>query len=158
MKAAFIACTLGVLGTLNWMIVDKEVLLDSAESVYLELAPVDPRSLMQGDYMILRYAVTSEAFSQVPAQQKSGRLVLRLDARRVGHLARIDNGQPPGPNEVAIRFTRNHRVEIGAESFFFEEGMGDLYASAKFAELKVAPDGTCVLTSLLDENLRTINP
>lgn len=158
MKAAFIASTLAVIGVLNWMILDKEVLIDSAQSIYLELAPVDPRSLMQGDYMVLDYAVTREARSQVHPQKKSGQLVLRLDARRVGHLARIDNGEPLGPNEVRIEFTRNHRVEIGAESFFFEEGTGDRYASARFAELKLAPDGTSVLTNLLDENLRTIAP
>ena len=110
MKAAFIASTLGVLGILNGMIIDKEVLLDSAESIYMELAPVDPRSLMQGDYMVLDYAVTREARSQVHPQKKSGQLVLRLDPRRVGHLARIDNGQPLAANEIRIEFTRNHRV------------------------------------------------
>ncbi|MFX7329222.1 GDYXXLXY domain-containing protein, partial [Acinetobacter baumannii] len=33
----------------------KEMLLKEGQLVLLPLAPVDPRSLMQGDYMALRY-------------------------------------------------------------------------------------------------------
>ena len=158
MKAAFLVSTLSVLGVLNWMIFDKEMLLDSAQSIYLELAPRDPRSLMQGDYMVLGYAVTREADSRVNVQDTSGCLVLQLDARRVAQFARVDDGGPLAANEVRIQYTRNYRVEIGAESFFFQEGTGELYASAKFGELKVDDDGTSVLTGLLDENLKRIEP
>lgn len=157
MKTAFVASSLGILGVLNWMIVDKEVLLDSAQSVYLELAPVDPRSLMQGDYMVLDYAVTREAQSKANAALKSGQLILRLDARSVGHFAHIDDGSPLADDEVRVQFTRNHRIHIGAESYFFEEGTGDAFAHAKFAELKVGSGGECVLVGLLDEDLNLIS-
>lgn len=153
MKAAFIACTLGVLSILNWMIVDKELLLDSAQSIYLELAPVDPRSLMQGDYMVLAYEVTREADSKVAPNRKSGNLVLSLDNRKVASFSRVDDGTPLANNEVKVRFTRNHRIQIGAESYFFEEGTGDIFAQAKFAELKISPGGESVLVGLLDEDL-----
>ena len=36
---------------------DKETTILKGKLVYLELAPVDPRSLMQGDYMALYYAI-----------------------------------------------------------------------------------------------------
>ncbi len=157
MKAAFIASTMGILGVLNWMIIDKEVLLGSAQSIYLELAPVDPRSLMQGDYMVLAYAATREAESNTNATLKTGHLILRLDGRRVGQFARIDDGSPLAENEVRVRFTRNHGIQIGAESFFFEEGTGDVFAQAKFAELKVGSGGACVLVGLLDEDLKPID-
>ncbi|GAA0813700.1 GDYXXLXY domain-containing protein [Colwellia asteriadis] len=42
---------------INWGIYQKETLLAQGQVVYLELAPVDPRSLMQGDYMALRFAM-----------------------------------------------------------------------------------------------------
>lgn len=38
----------------------KEKMLNSSESVILALAPVDPRSLIQGDYMNIRYAITTK--------------------------------------------------------------------------------------------------
>ena len=40
---------------MNWSIAAKERLLVSGSTVYLELALVDPRSLMRGDYMALNY-------------------------------------------------------------------------------------------------------
>ena len=156
MKAAFVACSLGIIGALNWMIVDKEMLLDSAQSIYLELAPVDPRSLMQGDYMVLDYAVAREAQSKANATLKSGHLILKVDDRRVGQFARIDDGSPLADEEVRVTFTRNYRIHIGAESYFFEEGSGGEFAQAKFAELKVGSSGECVLVGLLDESLNRI--
>ena len=33
---------------------------DSGKPVVLKIAPADPRSLMQGDYMVLNYAILSE--------------------------------------------------------------------------------------------------
>ena len=40
-----------ILGLVNWSITGKEKHLAEGKIVYLDLAPVDPRSLMQGDYM-----------------------------------------------------------------------------------------------------------
>ena len=45
-----------VLGAVNLSIRDKEGVLADGRLVLFQLRPVDPRSLMQGDYMILRYA------------------------------------------------------------------------------------------------------
>ena len=45
-----------LLGYLNWSIYQKEQTLRDGQLVLFELAPVDPRSLMQGDYMSLRYS------------------------------------------------------------------------------------------------------
>ena len=49
-----------VLGLSNFKIGEYEHVLESGETVILELAPVDPRSLMQGDYMELRFAITDD--------------------------------------------------------------------------------------------------
>ena len=42
-----------VLAVVNGAILKKQAVVESGERVVLKLAPVDPRSLMQGDYMIL---------------------------------------------------------------------------------------------------------
>jgi uncharacterized membrane-anchored protein len=80
-----------VLVALNFAIWDKEQALRHGETVYLELAPVDPRSLMQGDYMVLNYAISRAA----PAAQLSaisGHMVIRIDDQRIGHFARLHDG------------------------------------------------------------------
>ena len=45
-------------------IVKKEELLKDGQLVLFELAPVDPRSLMQGDYMTLRYKISEDIHSE----------------------------------------------------------------------------------------------
>ena len=46
-----------ILCIVNWSIIVKEKHLAEGEISYLQLVPVDPRSLMQGDYMALRFAI-----------------------------------------------------------------------------------------------------
>jgi uncharacterized membrane-anchored protein len=48
------------LGVANHGIVQRERILSDGRVVLLELQPVDPRSLMQGDYMALRFAVADD--------------------------------------------------------------------------------------------------
>ncbi len=43
-----------VLVAFNYSVYTKEKTLEAGTLVLLELAPVDPRSLMQGDYMVLK--------------------------------------------------------------------------------------------------------
>src|SRR3546814_7520410 len=45
-----------VLGAVNLQVLQKQRVLDDGRTVLLALRPVDPRSLIQGDYMVLRYA------------------------------------------------------------------------------------------------------
>ena len=50
-----------VLVTINTSILTKERLLRDGTVLRLALAPVDPRSLMQGDYMALSFALARDA-------------------------------------------------------------------------------------------------
>ncbi|HEX7554150.1 MAG TPA: GDYXXLXY domain-containing protein, partial [Geothrix sp.] len=82
-----------VLVMVNYSIWQREQLISSGRTVLLELAPVDPRSLMQGDYMALRFKVASEAFPLVKVEgMRDGRLVLALDDRNVGTFLRFAVG------------------------------------------------------------------
>lgn len=153
-----IVTTLLVLGSLNWMIVAKERLLQTGRTVLCELAPVDPRSLMQGDYMVLQYAVAEDASSKINADTHDGHLVLSLDQNDVASFERIDDGSPLAENEVRIQFRRRRSsfrrgiIRIGAESYFFQEGRADDFSEAEYGELKVAQNGGCILVGLQDED------
>ncbi len=134
------------------LVMRKESVLKNGTPLLLELAPVDPRSLMQGDYMVLNYAIGREVNSDWDAKPEQGRLVLRLDENGVGRFVRREEpGAPLGPDELLLRYKiRQHRVRLGAESFFFQEGHADRYANAKYGELRVAGDGSSVLVGLRD--------
>ena len=55
---------IALLGAVNYKVQQFEDVLATGKPIVLKIAPVDPRSLMQGDYMILNYAILSE-FQQV---------------------------------------------------------------------------------------------
>lgn len=156
-RSLLLATSLLVLGSLNWLIIAKERVLSSGRTVLCELAPVDPRSIMQGDYMTLRYRIADDAAKHVPANTFDGHLILKLNADDVASFQRLDDSEPLADDEVRIRFRRRHSgswmrdaLRIGAESYFFQEGRGDHFAKARYGELKVAPSGECILVGLRD--------
>ena len=67
-----VAALVLILVLINWQIWSKERHLAEGEVVFLELAPVDPRSLMQGDYMALRFALANRVWSARYASQYAG--------------------------------------------------------------------------------------
>lgn len=138
-----------------WMICGKERLRAEGRTVLLELAPVDPRSLMQGDYMRLAYTLQSEAppSSGLP---RRGRLVLKLDANGIGRFARLDDSSPLAGDEVRIAFKNRGGLRIGAETFLFEEGSARRFQRARYARLLVNEQGEALLAGLLDAGLKEI--
>jgi uncharacterized membrane-anchored protein len=131
----------------------KERTLAEGRTVLLELAPVDPRSLIQGDYMSLRYAPKVLPHLQGPADLRSdGAAVLEVDAGGVAVFRRLDGGEPLAAEEVRLRYRGlgEGGVRYGAEAFFFEEGAAAAYELARYGVLKVDEDGRSVLVGLAD--------
>ncbi len=146
-----------VLLVVNSLVIQKELLLREGSNLFLELAPVDPRSLIQGDYMRLDYAITRDQQQAALDWPRDGRLVVLPDARGIASFVRRDQGEPLREGERYLRYrSRGMRLRLGAESFFFQEGQAERYARARFAELKVSPGGDCVLVGLRDEALRPL--
>lgn len=152
-KAIVIVAGLAILVLVNFSIYSREQLLTAGRVVLLQLAPVDPRSLMQGDYMALRFAVAAEIQSRVAKEEAhDGHVVLALDEKRVGSFARIDDGRPLAANEVRMHYRlRDQRIKFATNAYFFQEGDADLYARARFGEFRVGEDGESILTGVRDE-------
>jgi uncharacterized membrane-anchored protein len=140
------------------LVIQKEAVLANGQQVLLQLAPVDPRSLIQGDYMVLDYAISQSWREGRENPTRDGNVVLRLNKDNVGEFVRYEiPGTELGPGEVRMRFrVRNYRMRLGAESFFFQEGHADRYAKARYGELRVMGNGTSVLVGLRDENLQPL--
>lgn len=157
-----------VLVAVNLLVLQKQRVLDGGRTVLLALRPVDPRSLMQGDYMELRY---EQALVPVAAEAPAldGRIVIALDGDGVASFRRFDDGRDLAPDEQLLRYKRRApfglqrspeqaEVFIGAESFLFQEGHAEAYAEARYGILRVAPDGSSVLAGLADAERRSIRP
>ena len=150
-----------ILGAVNFSIYQREQLLQHGRFVLLELAPVDPRSLMQGDYMALRFQVANQAFpnfewgsgrTNEDANEiaPDGAIVVRLDEHQVGHFQRIAKlGEPLAANEVLMRYRiRNSQIKFATNAFFFEEGQAHLYDKARYGGFRVAANGDMLLSSM----------
>ena len=139
-------------------VLQKEHLLRSGRTVLLELAPRDPRSLLQGDYMALDYAL-ARTLQALPGLPRDGHAVLRDDPRGVAVFVRLHGGAPLGPGEYLLRFrSRGLRPRLGTESFFFQEGQGPHFQPARFGELRVDARGTALLAGLRDADLKPLGP
>ena len=133
----------------------KEQILAHGQTMLLRLAPRDPRSLMQGDYMVLRYQI-ADALPTAELAGK-GRVVVQLDTDGVvTALTGVYRGEPLKPGERLLVYRNRNGLRFGAESFFFQEGQADLYARAAYGELKVAPSGEAVLIGLRDAQRRPL--
>jgi len=144
-----------VLVVANGLIVDKERVIDNGRTAYLRIAPRDPRSLIQGDYMRLAYSMTRRV--DASGLPDKGELVIALDEDRVARYVRVDDGTPLGNGELLLRYRRKgQEVRVGAETFFFQEGMADEYQRARYAELRVAPSGKSVLVGLRDDKFEPL--
>ncbi|TFL11537.1 DUF4401 domain-containing protein [Pusillimonas caeni] len=186
-RGGLIAGLLIVLAAANAGIYQREQILARGQRVVLELAPVDPRSLMQGDYMRLNFDVANKALSalgQAPdalrrdiGRRGAGLLVLRPDERGVHGLVAIralSNGtsksayvasggspvQPAGSDydDVFLEFRlRGSQVRVVTDAWFFPEGQAARFERARYGEFRVDQDGAGLLTGLLDERLRPLS-
>lgn len=144
-----------VFTVVNGTILKKRKILDEGRLVLMELAPRDPRSLMQGDYMVLRQALLNDQASKTKMEKEPtrGKLVMKMDDKNIATFARPDDGTALSENEVFLKYRRSkRRYHFGLESFFFQEGDGKEYATAKHCEVKIDEGGNAVLVDLVKEN------
>ena len=148
---------IGLLFFFNKSVINKEETIKNGRLVLLKLAPVDPRSLMQGDYMRLNYDISRNI--NLDSISKRGYCVVKLNDKAVAERIRFqDKLIPKNEGEYLINYTsaKWRNINIGAESYFFEEGTSKKYEKAKYGGLKIDDNGNSILVGLYDEELRKI--
>ncbi|MDI4662757.1 GDYXXLXY domain-containing protein [Xanthobacter autotrophicus] len=157
-RALFLAAGLAVLAALGWSVRGFESLMASGEVVLLDLAPVDPRSLIQGDYMRLSFALERQ---QIRLGAPTGTVILKLDERRIGSFRRLGSAGPPAPGEQAFHVRAQpggDGVIVEPHSFLFQEGQAELYANARYGIFRVDAAGRHLLVGLADAEAGKIEP
>lgn len=159
-----------ILALVNWSIAGKEKHLAEGKTVYLELAPVDPRSLMQGDYMALRFRLANEVYTSLPKTKDrrrwrhdvaayDGFVVTSLDERNIGTFKSLYKDQPLSDNEILLRYrVRNGAVKFAANAYFFQEGHGKYYQPARYGQFRVDDKGELLLVAMYDKDLNKLEP
>ncbi len=157
-KVLAILAGIALLAFVNFGIYQRERLLTDGRVVLLKLSPVDPRSLMQGDYMRLNFEAADQAFPwQDRKKLADGRIVVGVDRQNVGHLRRFADARPLAADEIARRYrVRGGQPNFATNAYFFEEGQAQAYAGAAYGEFRVGEDGEMILTRLRDAHFRVL--
>jgi uncharacterized membrane-anchored protein len=141
-----------VLLVINVEIAGKEQIVRNGTTVLLPIAPRDPRSLLQGDYMALRYTMAGTVASE--AEQlalNDGIAVIELDELNEARFVSLYKGQPLQDRQHLLRYRkRGDSVRLASDAYFFEEGSGREYSTARFGEIRVNTNGDAVLIGLRD--------
>jgi uncharacterized membrane-anchored protein len=146
-----------ILAFFNWSVAQKEALLRDGTPLLIELAPVDPRSLIQGDYMRLEYRIARD-ISGHREWPHDGEIVVTTGADNVAmFVRRHEAGTPLAAGEHLLVYRRRGgRIKIGTDAFFFQEGHAMRYDRAKYGELRVDASGESLLIGLRDEERRPL--
>lgn len=155
------------LGAANYDVMKKEQVISGGQKIYIPLAPRDPRSLMQGDYMALNFAIPAEIRNKLNSEGddhhlQSSIVVAELDARGVATVLRVTNTparEALSKVEILLPILRKNRDwTLVTDAFYFPEGKGEPFKQAKFGEFRVLPDGRALLVGLADEQLKPLAP
>ena len=154
---------ISILVAVNYAIWQKEQLLTHGKTVILALAPVDPRSLMQGDYMRLRFQAEQDMQRYLPYKKDSsvadGYVIVSLNEQHIGEVQGVASELPVtlAVNQWPLRYRiRAGELRFATNAFFFQEGHADDYAQARYGEFKVSNDGEMLLANLRGQHLEVL--
>ena len=143
-----------VLVVANTAIWEKEALIRQGSPVFVELAPVDPRSLMQGDYMELNYAFP---LAVDRSADDGAKLVARRAPSGIVTPLRLHEGEALAADEMLIELVRKKgRLTIASDAWYFAEGEGERWSRARFGEFRVDAKGKALLVGLRGPKLEEL--
>ena len=151
----FAVVALQMIGLVTFAAVKQYVVATGTE-VVLQGAPVDPRSLMQGDYAILDYEI-----ADIPENMKTDFgpgddvIVVLVERDEVWEAYRYltNDLSPKRSNQVFIRgeMQSNGRIDFGIGTYFVPEGTGREIERARDLKVRVSvsEDGDATVTGVI---------
>lgn len=140
----------------------KEFTLKTGNEVLLKTVPVDPRDLFRGDYVILRYEISTidaNAFALNVSDFKVEDKIyatLNIDKDRIGNVSNISKQAPESGNFIkgTVKSAYGNRltIEYGIESYFVPEGKGreiERNRGKLYTNVAIDKFGNAVIKSLI---------
>ncbi|WP_078548902.1 GDYXXLXY domain-containing protein [Litchfieldia alkalitelluris] len=142
---------------LGYQVTSNELLLKNGKEITLKLAPVDPRSLLQGDYVQLGYEVGGiDNIEELPSGTRVY-VILKEDNKGIYQRTKLittkinPKDYPLEENEVLLAGNYNgyDTIIFGIESYFVKEGTGlEIERTVEFAKVAVSKKGDAILQSI----------
>ncbi len=158
-----VATVVLVLAAVTVNINKKEDLIMYGDKLLFPLAPVDPRSLMQGDYMRLRFDLATQIsakLQQLNTQntipEYTGFAVVEKDDKGIVAFVDLYNNHNLTQDQYMIPFkNRNHQIHFTTNAFYFQEGMRKHYQQARFGEFRYK-NGEMLLVNMVDKDFNVL--
>jgi uncharacterized membrane-anchored protein len=157
------------------MVIDRASILRQGTEITLDTRPVDPRDFLRGDYVQLRYQISTvrlDALAGTPSPGKNAPIYVKLAPNPDGFYAAVSAHLAPVPvagREVLIKgrlaggfncggdisiFCQSADVTYGLERYFVPEGEGRAIESARnegkvSVVAAVTPEGRAAIKRLL---------
>lgn len=135
------------------IIFQKESILRNGTDIVLKVEPVDPRSILQGDYVQLSYNISESKSLKDNSNQVF--VLLEKNEKGIYEVAAIYDDKQEAKqhlkkDQVLITGkTYGETITYGIEHFFVEEGKGEeVEADAKYAKVRVGANGDAILLEL----------
>lgn len=143
---------LAILLVVNGGIWQKENLIRNGRRVFIGLAPVDPRSLMQGDYMRLNFRLPD-----LVGVDRRLKVAARIDNRGVAVIQVAASGAPLAPDEILIELLNTGSgPRPASDAWYFKEGEEQRWSKARYGEFRIDGAGHALLVSLRGANLAAL--
>ena len=134
-KLIFIAVSFLWIVVAVGLIISKQHIINTGKTVLLETVPVDPRDFLRGDYVILRYKISTLDLQQTQSEKsyfgRGERVYVRLQPKgRFCEATAVRIKKPVSDNGIYIKakvkYCYNKKLELsyGIESYFVPEGEG----------------------------------
>ncbi|WP_347016461.1 GDYXXLXY domain-containing protein [Acinetobacter seifertii] len=152
------------------LVAKNEWHLHQSKSIFIKLKPVDPRSILQGDYMALAYELNLQslkspsgsegnALDQVIFNHANIPAKVILDSQNRVIRTILDTNNSSAGQSLILKNPENRLQALypASRSFLFAEGLAHCYEKAKYAEFKVNIKGEAILFDLRGEKLQSLN-
>ena len=146
LSTIFLSGSVFIVLLLNINIINKEINIAKSIEIKIALAPVDPRSLIQGDYMRLAYKIPPKLVDKT----SQGQLKISIDSDGFVTDYALYHNEALEKDQHLLQFKRKKgdNIHIGSESFLFQEGKAKHYAKATHAIFYLTPSGETILKDL----------
>ena len=151
-KLAFVTIVAAQVLLLLGFIADREYTLQTGDEVVLETLPIDPRSLLQGDFVILDYVIASLPLNSQFSQGAT--VFVSLNEGEEAWEAESYTLRKPSDSEVVfIKGTvdRPEHLDFGLGTYFIPEGSGHVIERSRDVKVVAAVDrrGKAVIKDIL---------
>ena len=136
----------------------NEAILAFGKTVVLQTAPVDPRDLFRGDYIVLRYEIST--LDRVPGYwqiNEGDKIYVKLEKQDdVWDAVQVSKSEPDNwyyfiTGEVKDVWDRTILVEYGIEAYFVPEGEGREIERADDLKVRISinKSGKAIIKNLI---------